>query len=98
MSNLGVRYRRGQASIARLGSKAALACGKSLWVLRIFPEGCIVGIKSSDLTELSCLLRVDMPKVLSVTAHSFSPGGNLLTHEGTRVQIYCGPVRLMAEE
>lgn len=74
MSNLSVRYRRGQASIARHGSRPALACWKSPQVLRNCPEGCVVGIKSLGLTELCCLC-VNMPKVLSVTLCNFSLRG-----------------------
>lgn len=64
MSNLS---RRGQTSIARQGSRHALACRKSPQVLRNCPEGSMVGIKGLGLTELCCLLYVNMPKVLSVT-------------------------------
>lgn len=56
MSNLSVRYRRGQPSIARQGSRLVFACRKSPQVLRNCPEGSMVGIKSLGLTDLSCLL------------------------------------------
>ena len=56
-----------RTSIARQGSRAALACVKSPPVLRTCPGRSTAGIKSSGLTELCCLLGVNMLRALSVT-------------------------------
>lgn len=50
----------GQPSMARQGSRRALACRIPPQVLRICPGGSRAGINSQDLTELCCLRCVNM--------------------------------------